>query len=1398
MTKAAPRNPWQPAKPRRAQALHRILAFGAPLVPGTALAADGLARMLGITSVAAVALLLLLVLALSLRNRELRATRRALKMALAERDPILSALPDLIWFKDASGVYLSCNTAFAEVVDCNQSAIAGKTDLQLLDPTTARQWRSHHRHAIEAGRAVEVEEWLAVSQSGYTALLLATRRPVYGTDGRLVGVLGVARDVTALRTAEDQSRRQASYQRALLNTFPHMAWMKDVEGRYLAVNQAYVDAVDAGDADALVRKTDLEIWPRQLAEEFRADDRDVMRNGRKKEAEVRIARPGGDAWFEVFKAPIIDDRGELLGTVGFARDVSERRQMEQALRDSERHFREFFERHSAAMLFVDPATQSVVDANQAAVAFYGYPRGQLVGMHIDTFNTLPADEVESLVQAAAHGDIHHFELQHRLASGDLRDVEVYSALIDQHGQPLLMSIIHDVSARKHAQRELEYERNLFASGPVVAINWSAAPGWPVRYVSANCANVLGHSVAQLSDPARPFVDFLHPDDREPFIAGAEAFIARGTDRFEQSYRLMRADGDPLWIRAVVELMRDPAGGVEMIRGFLSDQSPIKQLELALTDQRRRLGYVIEGTGAGTWEWNVQTGETRFNERWAEMLGYRLGELVPVSIDTWTRLAHPDDLERSNDLLRRYFAGETERYECEARMRHKDGHWVWVADRGRVFEWSDDGKPLWMYGTHLDITAHKQAELAMQAETEHLRLAEMVFNRSHEGIVVTDAEAHIIDVNRGFTEITGYTRDEAIGKNPNFLSSGHQDKAFYAAMWQTLNATGHWSGEIWNRRKNGSVFAETLSISAVIDSGGRVQRYVALFSDITVLKEQQSQLEHIAYFDALTDLPNRVLLVDRLHNQMQRADRQHTHLAVVFLDLDGFKEVNDEHGHDAGDRALVQIATRLRQSLRDEDTVARLGGDEFVVILGGLDDPTDCVSLLPRLLSAVATPLEIDAESLTVSASLGISLYPQREPLDPDQLLRQTDQAMYQAKLAGKNRYHFFDDEQDRDIRDRVERIDAVRHALQNDELALHYQPKVNMRSGDIVGVEALIRWPQADGSVRMPGEFLPLIEHTPLIAELDDWVLHRALGQLSEWDREGLHLSVSVNISARHLQQEDFHECLRRVLALHPEIAPGRLVIEVLETTALMDLKRMSRVIRASQDMGVLFALDDFGTGYSSLEYLKNLPARQLKVDRGFVHDMLDDRDDLAILEGIVGLATAFRRELVAEGVEQVEQGEILIALGCELAQGFGIGRPMPPAQLVAWAEKWQPHERWRQARPVARDDLPLIFAMVEHRAWVKALQSQLNGRQLPEPEMVETACQFGRWLEKEGGLRYAGRNELDAVRGLHHRIHRLGPTILAQHREGEQALAEDGLDSLVQLRDELLAQLRSLLHGSP
>jgi diguanylate cyclase (GGDEF)-like protein/PAS domain S-box-containing protein len=645
-------------------------------------------------------------------------------------------------------------------------------------------------------------------------------------------------------------------------------------------------------------------------------------------------------------------------------------------------------------------------------------------------------------------------------------------------------------------------------------------------------------------------------------------------------------------------------------------------------------------------------------RWCEMLEVGLPEIRCNSRAAFARI-HPDDFEQFV-CMNKVARATMSHFQWEGRVLRKNGEtrWLHIESQPTLLE---NGDILWD-GIQYDVTDRRKAEDA-------LRITASVFGNSQEAIVITDADNNIVDVNSAFTRITGYDRDEVLGSNPKFLSSGRQDKSFYEGMWKSLLQEKVWRGEIWNRRKNGEVFAEQLSISAICDEAGTVQRYVGVFSDITHFKDHEAELSLVANYDALTGVPNRRLLADRLRQSIVHAQRAGKMLAVCYIDLDGFKDVNDHYGHETGDRVLVDIAGRLKEVLRSGDTLARLGGDEFVVLFNDMAEESECYQVLNRIMKTIAAPLQFAGQQVSVSASIGVTFYPADDE-DGDILLRHADQAMYIAKQTGKNRYHLYDSTNDHRVRTLHESRQSILQGLEGGEFELYYQPKLELSSSKVVGAEALIRWNHPERGLLNPADFLPIIDNSDLEIVLGKWVMSAALSQLQEWEQAGLVTEISINISARHLQSPDFVAELRRKLDQYPKLARGSLQIEVLETAALEDMGQSFEIIRACREMGVSFALDDFGTGYSSLVYLRKLGADTLKIDQSFVQNMASNEGDRAIVQGVIALAKTFNRQTVAEGIEDPKLIKTLADMGCGLGQGYGIAYPMPASEFIDWYMK--------------------------------------------------------------------------------------------------------------------------------
>ncbi|MDE1980734.1 MAG: PAS domain S-box protein [Betaproteobacteria bacterium] len=731
----------------------------------------------------------------------------------------------------------------------------------------------------------------------------------------------------------------------------------------------------------------------------------------------------------------------------------------------------------------------------------------------------------------------------------------------------------------------------------------------------------------------------------------------------------------------------------------------------------------------------------------------------------------------------------ERRAVKATLRNyrKDGTMFW--NRFQIAPVHDkEGSPTHFVAIINDITERKISD-------DYLKLVSRVFLHADESIFITDADGWIVEVNPAFSRTTGYSREEVLGRNPRILQSGRHDRTFFTALWDAVLSKGHWSGEIWNRRKNGEIYPDKLTISVVKNDEGETLSYVCISSDISVIKAQQSELELMALHDPLTGLPNRALLNDRLAMALAESRRSGGKMAVCFIDLDDFKPVNDTYGHETGDLLLIEVARRVSTVLRATDTVARLGGDEFVLILSEIQSEQEFLSMLTRIMDAIAKPYALGEISVTISASIGATIYPD-DNADADTLLRHADQAMYLAKEKGRNCFHFFDVVDDRNAHLRSEGKARVELALQRHEFELFYQPKVDLRNGQVVGLEALIRWRHPEQGLLLPADFLPLVENSEFETRLSEWVISEALRQMTQWQWDGLDMVVSVNLPARHLHSDRFIPFIVSVLAENPEIPRDRLELEVLETVALWDIPRVTKTMEECRRHGVMFSIDDFGTGYASLAYLRRLPVNTIKIDQSFTRDMLNDPDDLSIVEGVISLAEAFQKNVIAEGVESVDHGTVLLYLGCRHAQGFGIARPMEAARIPGWISDFRPFPAWVQSQDkrLSRKNMALVFSEVWHRRWVEDLANAIGQRAAGSLAVAPRECGFTEWLGGPGKSAHGHLPQFSEVESLHGMIHLLAQELARLGSMGEFDRATVQLPELLVLKERLIRALHELI----
>ena len=655
---------------------------------------------------------------------------------------------------------------------------------------------------------------------------------------------------------------------------------------------------------------------------------------------------------------------------------------------------------------------------------------------------------------------------------------------------------------------------------------------------------------------------------------------------------------------------------------------------------------------GTWEWDLSSDLLVFSDELRVMLGYQSVN-IGKGLDTFTSLVPEEERQQVEIPIQRLLL-TNQNFDIEHKLMRKDGSCGIYMSQGRLMR-DGQGKPLRILGVVHDITRHKEAE-------SQLRLAGRVFEVSAQGILITDSNSQILEVNQAFCEMSGWTRDELLGQSPALFSSGHHDERFYRNMWRSILGKGEWSGEVWDRRKDGSLKANWMHISAIKDAAGNVINYVAMCSDITEIKETEEQLQKLAYFDPLTGLANRTLFQEQIQDEIRRLRFPDHTLALMYLDLDRFKYVNDSLGHIAGDELLVEVAVRLRKLVRSTDIVARHGGDEFIVALVQPGSHEKVEQVAASLIKELSKPYQHAGQDIYVGVSIGICLLPEHAD-SFNEGMRNADSALYQAKEDGKGCYRFWNESSNLHSRRRVEVEAKLRKAIRDDQLVLYYQPQLDLFTGELLAYEALVRWEHPEDGLIFPGEFIPLAEETGLIGDLGCWVLNRACRQLQQWGEDGLErVPVAINISPHNFRTMPITQGISRALDKF-EVPAELLEVEITESSAMQDPKSTRRILETLREMGVSSSIDDFGTGYSSLSYLKRFPVSKLKIDRSFVQDLSTDANDRDIAKAIVKLGQSLSMRVVAEGVETEEQRLILQGMGCDSLQGYLISRPCPASE---------------------------------------------------------------------------------------------------------------------------------------
>jgi len=802
--------------------------------------------------------------------------------------------------------------------------------------------------------------------------------------------------------------------------------------------------------------------------------------------------------------------------------------------------------------------------------------------------------------------------------------------------------------RKLAAQTSEKDRQLrlFYDLPFVGIAISSPGSKAWLYANDHLCDMLGYAREELLQTT--WADLTHPDDLEHNLRQFERMTNGEIDGYTLEKRLVRKDGTPITVNLNVKCTRGGDGKVDHIVAMISNITERKKAEASLRESEATYRSLFDNmlnsvshnrmifrNGVPA-DYEFITVNRNFEKiaGMKDVVGRKISEIIPGYCED-----NPESLEVFGKVAK---TGNPTRWEH------------YLAAVGKWFSFSIySPAPGEFVVVSDDITERKMAEDA-------LRQAATVFESSHDCVAITDLDGRILAVNRSFLKTTGYTEAEVLGRNPSILRSGRHKKDFYQSMWASIDADGYWQGEIWNRRKNGEIYPEWLTVSAVHNTRGETTHYVGVFSDLSQLKQSEAQLEHLAHYDPLTDLPNRLLSRSHLAHALAQAQRDHRQVGVLYLDLDRFKNINDSLGYPLGDELLIALTKRLASRIRSVDMLARLNGDEFLLVLEHIEGPEDAVNMARMLLGLLAQPFPLSGgQEVYIGASIGISVSPD-DGNSADQLIQHADAAMHQAKRQGRNTYRFYTDALTRAAGEHLDLENRLRHAIAANQLRVYYQPQVDIATGHIIGAEALVRWQVPDRGLIPPVHFIPLAEETGLIGAIGEWVLKQTCMQGVRWIKSGLpFLTLAVNLSPHQFLRGDIPELVSKVLA-ETGFPADRLELELTESTLMAQEKDAVRMLHLLRAQDIRLAIDDFGTGYSSLAYLKRFPLDILKIDKSFVDDIPFHQDDMEIAATIIAMGHTLGFKVLAEGVETAEQLAFLQAKGCDMYQGYLASPPVP------------------------------------------------------------------------------------------------------------------------------------------
>ena len=1162
---------------------------------------------------------------------------------------LLNTVPYGVQDNDVNGIITYSNPAHHRILGYPPEKLIGKAIWDMYTPEESKQGlRDYFAYLVAEQPEPEPYITNVRRQDGSSVDIQVDWTYKRDTDGKLTGFVSIITDISERRRAEAAIRQSEKTARVLIDASPNITLLLDTTGNVIAGNQKLANSLGTS-LDEMIGKRIFDFLPPEIAKSRWKRLEEAVQT--KKPVQFDDERAG--RFFDNYFYPILDDQGQVTRVAIYARDITKQQKSSSRLNRLYRtyamltHCIQAMIRANNEPELLDKFCRHIVDTGGyrltwvgyaerdeqktvRPVATAGYEKGYVEAAQLSwadnergrgpggrAIRTGKPFVVRDVLNDPDFSPWRDDAIQRGYASVAalplMKEGDVFGAMLiyahesdafDEKEIRLLMNLADDLSFGIHAMRDRkdlqrQVQRNDIILGTSPDGFWIVDLEGRLQEVNDAYCKMVGYSREELLSMHVADIEANEsPDDVQERM---ENIICDGYERFESRHR--RKNGTLIDMEITASLAE--LGKQKFVFTFFRDITKRKQAEEALRESKRRLLVSQEIAHVGSWDWDIGTGALTWTDEIYRIFGYPPQSFNP-RYESFMESVHPADREKVTDAVESALQNVNP-YDIEHRIVRPDGTERVVRESGKVY-CNETGTPIRIVGVVQDITEQKQAE-------EKLRQAATVFESTAEGVTVTDPDGKIIAVNKAFTEITGYSEQEALGKTPRILKSGRHNETFYHDMWASIIEAGQWQGEIWNRRKNGELYPELRNISAVRDEEGTITHYVSVFTDITAMKRSEERLVYLAHHDALTGLPNRLLFNVQLEHALKRAQREKQQVAVLFLDLDRFKNINDSLGHPIGDMVLQVIVDRMKIQLREEDMLARLGGDEFIIVLENIGT-RNTATVAQKLMQAFCEPIIVNSHSLHLTASIGISLFPD-DGKDVTTLVKNADAAMYRAKERGRNNYQFYTTELTNSAMERMVLENELRQAIERDEFVLCYQPQYSLTTGKLVGAEALIRWQHAEMGLVSPDKFISIAEDTGLILPIGEWVLQTACSQARKWQNSGLPIErIAVNVAGIQIQRGDIVETVRRILN-ETGLDSRCLELEITETFIMQQTEQDLSVLNGLKDLGVTLAIDDFGTGYSSLGYLKQLPIDKLKVDRTFVRDIPKDSDNEAISRAI-------------------------------------------------------------------------------------------------------------------------------------------------------------------------------------